>query len=590
MFEAFFQRRWLPAAATAALAGTCVFLLPYAVPPHPAYSESYVVGFNNRIAIASVLVISLAVYAVTVLRRLRSLAPDTTNKPRLRWPIFVTAACTVAIWIGALSLICLKENTRVAEDRYFLTQLEKVALMHRTLYTQVEFAYGPLLFYPTLWIAHLFHGLQALDRAYYLTLVAHQVVGIGMLWFTLNQLPLTRAIRLSTFIALTLYALNPWMGLNYTLVRFFAVPFAIAVLVSLRGPFRPAIPAFCAPLLGFAISPESGIAITVGAVVFGAWSAFLAGERYLLICGAALAGIGTAFAFAPRGLLSGLYHFSNGFHQTVLLPSPAVLLVLAAAVWFGPRVVARAFNSRSTTFPLLAGIYFASLAALPVTFATMDTMHLLSNGLGLLLLGAVFVSGFPLRERFWIVVCPAIFLLFFLQCLIAVRFGFASYIGCVDPNHHIASLAASVNPRLGRIALHGEDRGCPPPIAPDALPASSAQEGFTIVSGGDSHLLQKLVRLPQYRPVYFANQTNVWNVAAQQILVSQLREVQWLIGPNYTSAHPVLPGLDNPLDFHPHFRERHTIATDDLIAAEIATSWRPVAQLAPSLWLYQRTR
>ena len=99
-----------------------------------------------------------------------------------------------------------------------MEQLAAHADYGRGLYTQLEFAYGPLLFYP----ASLVHAMlrSGWTTAYFVTLALNQ--GLGLLFLAYNPQRSSNQVTRSeiAFVLLAVGAINPLLGLNYTFFRF----------------------------------------------------------------------------------------------------------------------------------------------------------------------------------------------------------------------------------------------------------------------------------------------------------------------------------------------------------------------------------
>src|SRR5947209_15451366 len=136
-------RRWVFPILVSVLTFFCVFVLPFAFPPsHPAYGQSYVVGFNNRVAILCIAGISLGVFAMGWLGGVPPRRSDVTGEKRLRVRYLGWMCVATILSTTLLALLLLRSGAHSNEDGYFIPQMEKVLLSHRTIYSQVEFVYG----------------------------------------------------------------------------------------------------------------------------------------------------------------------------------------------------------------------------------------------------------------------------------------------------------------------------------------------------------------------------------------------------------------------------------------------------------------
>ena len=102
----------------------------------------------------------------------------------------------------------------------------------RKLYDQIELPYGPLLFYGPVIVQALLSPLHASPKAaYYTTLVLEHVIGLLLVVYVLDRLPIMRKWRI-VFLLLCLLHTYPFgLGLNYTFLRF-VLPIAFLVLAT----------------------------------------------------------------------------------------------------------------------------------------------------------------------------------------------------------------------------------------------------------------------------------------------------------------------------------------------------------------------
>jgi hypothetical protein len=485
-----------------------VFLVPFLLPPtHPAYGQSYVVGFNNRAAILLIAAISGCVF---LLGRFSGGVPqpdvDSSSSCKLRLRYLLGSSAIVLLYIGCLSAVLIRAHAHSSDDGYFLPQMEKVFVAHQQIYSQVEFVYGPLLLYPTLWIAKISHVTPSSVRvAYYVTLALSHVLGLAMLYLVVNSLNLSSTMRKVLFFSVGLFCLNPWMGLSYTLVRFLSPVFFLILLNRLAKPWPGAAFTFVTGGVAAYISPEIGIAYTLGVLAFSVAEAIRGSRLYLVEgCGVVL-GVALAAWLAPPNMLSGLSHYSGGFHHVVLLPSLYLVFSLAAIVWLVPRVVAEHLRSGAQDSSVLIAMYVSSGTMIPAMFGAAECVHVLGNGTGLIILAAIYAS-----------------------------------------------------------------------------------EPFTVIYPSYHYDIDSLIVSPQFRPMYYVAEADMYDSEADQRMIRQLRQVRWAFLGSDIGPHPVGPESDNPFEFHIKFRERHPISRNVLVAEEVANHWRRVATVLPTLGLYEK--
>ncbi len=288
-------------AATALL----VFVVPFAIPVQfqPTVSASYVAGFSNRTAILSAAAISVAVLFWSWRRSLKhtskSIAPQ---GPHARLgPVFVATGnlATCAVFGVAEWFIAHSHLRYIADAGYFIEQMSSHAEYGRSLYTQLEFAYGPLLFYPTI----LLHQVLRCSwlAAYFLTLMFDQSLGLVLLAYVLNELPIRGADRRIGFLLLAVGSINPLLGLNYTLFRFIT-PFAVLLFATRTGSvWLMTLLLAAGEILPLGISPELGFAFVWLPSSTQVFESGRNGPRWLLLTTAPALGAAVFLLFVGRG-------------------------------------------------------------------------------------------------------------------------------------------------------------------------------------------------------------------------------------------------------------------------------------------------
>jgi hypothetical protein len=152
--------------------GFGVFVLPFLIPPpvRPIISVSNSAGFNNRIAgMVAAWTSLLAFVAFWRFLPTVSLPQVADCRPvTCRFKLGWSLGATVVIASGILLLY--DAHVRYASDyAYFIGQMSSAADYGRKLYSEIEFLYGPLLFYPPIWIRGLFGWCaRPLAAAYFL--------------------------------------------------------------------------------------------------------------------------------------------------------------------------------------------------------------------------------------------------------------------------------------------------------------------------------------------------------------------------------------------------------------------------------------
>lgn len=390
--------RWAAAAiATLALVG--VFVVPWFVhvPILPISSDSQALGFSNRTAEIILVLSSLALAALALLS-----ARDSRGSSRT--PVVLLAPCErrdrvsrglfIALSVAVVAMVAIMATIyRIrlfGDSGYFLDRLMYV-MNGRHVYSEFEFAYGPLLLFPTYGVFRLLRGVGVgLYAAYYITTAGMHVLGLSMTAYALNRLRMPKASRnvvLAVVAGFSLCFIG--LGQNYTAVRFLT-PFVLMLWALRQSEKHGLVAVLLAPLVAvgvsFAVSPEMGLVATAGlgtAYVVGA----ISGRRTWW-----LGAITTATAAAAGAVLYSLGGasmfgaFSAGaVYFPILLSQGAVVYVVAVLIagWgVGATTTLSNLKSAAPQLGWLASSYVLVAAA----FGRADFVHLFWNGLGLFLL------------------------------------------------------------------------------------------------------------------------------------------------------------------------------------------------------------
>ncbi len=397
----------------AILVFTCfgVFVLPFLFPPpyFESVSASNLAGFNNRVAALAAAGMGTLVFFLalrwpqligtpgrTSARREQQL-PD--QRGRLsRWLVAVVAL----LWGGAILLFGLqiiRLGMGYTHDwGYFINQISMYSDFGRKLYTQIEFSYGPLLFYGPVVVKSILSPFHLSESGAYLaTLVIEIIIGLLLVAYVIDNLPITRQWKAVVF---SLYSVGMFvgnMGLNHTFFRF-VPPMAFLMMASQRRrPQAAALWIFAGEAICLGLSPEIGFALFVGSLAFTGYRFFTQGKIWLWGVAASVLSVVIFLLIAGRPYLRMLGMFSHGVFNFPVEPLPHILLLLFALVWLVPTNLATFFRQQRPEAPMLAAFYLMSVALLPAAFGRADPGHVFWNGLSLFLLSVVAVSS----KRMW---------------------------------------------------------------------------------------------------------------------------------------------------------------------------------------------
>ena len=582
--------------ATAAL---LVFVLPLFVPVRftPTVSASYVAGFDNHTAVLASAGLGVLVLLWTW-RTSSALGPrdhpvdlpaDQQMQSRLR-PRFVVPLVLLTWAIDVLGgwLIGRSHLRYIADLGYFIEQLSASGDFHRHLYSQLEFAYGPLLFYPTIWIHALLHSTWLF--AYIASLMLDQGIGLAMLVYCLNALPMRARDRKWLFVLLALGAINPLLGLNYTFFRFLAP--LTAFLLSTR-PSSPLLTTVAFALSGVAllgISPELALAFLAGAGCYAALQAWRGSVLWLMAILLPAALIVLVVVTAGQSYLRIFSSFSRGTLNLPVAPYPDILVLLAAAVWLVPRAAAREFLHPAHTSTRMVACYFVALGMLPAALGRCDPLHVFFNGSALLVLSGVAMRSLsrPLRTL-WTAALIALVCwvqwvnnrLYFDRTIDTVRIGLVQPMSS-DLQTRFLSVLGGISPRFAdRLRPTDDDVE-----APLDLPALERQVGSAQVATPMEVSLaveQTLKRSHHYRSDFYGFFVDVMNPLAESHKIASLNEAQWALIP----TDPDDPFLETPQNIGPvqgftfPYRARHPLPypLGQAFRANLDKNWTVAAEL-----------
>ena len=215
---------------------TCfgVFVLPFLLPPPylAGISAANVAGFNNKVASLTAAALGTIVFFAALRWPQPKQERSGGDFSKLPWPLVLTTVIFCGCMVGSLSYLVAISHQDYEDGRYFMRQISMHADYGRRLYDQIELPYGPLLFYGPVIMHALLSPFHASARAsYYTTLVIEHIVGLLLIAYVLNRLPILRKWKI-VFLLLCLLHTYPFsFGLNCTFFRF-ALPIAFLVLAA----------------------------------------------------------------------------------------------------------------------------------------------------------------------------------------------------------------------------------------------------------------------------------------------------------------------------------------------------------------------
>jgi hypothetical protein len=552
--------RWVFWITVALVGGASVFLLPFAWPlKTPTFSNSYPYGFNNRIAELSAALTSAAVLLILWMRRMGRTPREMSASEAMprRWLLF--GAVVAVIFTAGLGAGAIHAKVYYSDASFFMIQIDRVLHDHAVLYRDVEFPYGPILFYwPALtqWAFRLVGISPA--ASYLFTLALMQVLGLGLLFFILERLPLTRATR-KLFFAVCIFAtLTPLLGLNYTLLRFL-LPHAMFLAIARRRSLSVEVALFAlGQIVAMGFSPEIGVAFLGGTVVYALYRCFKDGPLWLV---AAVSPLAASFLFSSligNAYFSTMRRFAFGAFNLVVTPDFHILILLTAAVALSPIAVAGFLQTDHPRAAAMLGFYVISLGMMGPALGRCDALHTFFGGLGVYLLSLIAVDGIVSRPaRLWVIALAAAIVYSQLEDIYIYRVLLQRALVWGPPHNDGVDLS-----RLETLT-GGE---------PIATPFTTSKR-----------VMDELSQRGQRVPSYFVFM-DTWDDADERQKISELRRAPFALIPNfnYQITHD---GVDQGrmlplLHTHLHYRQRFRPWRQGvLIAKELREHWTPVGSV-----------
>jgi hypothetical protein len=253
------------------------------------------------------------------------------------------------------------------------------------------FNYGPITLYLPYGMSWLSQGDLSFEHSYLITLVVLTLLGFAGVFVLARGLNLPSTTR---WVPLLL-GLSGWsqvsMGLNGVPLRFLVVP---AGLVLVHTAVRPHMGAgtwaimraggstAAAMFACAAMSPEMGIAGAAGLLAY-AFAVWLAGSGPL--AGACVVGCLLSFCvFAAVGsaYFLSVLAFASGGHNFPIYANAHNVVLVAAAIFTLPRLIAAALRDRSDPrAPLAVGLAVSGGMLLPAALGRCDPGHVYFNGM-----------------------------------------------------------------------------------------------------------------------------------------------------------------------------------------------------------------
>jgi hypothetical protein len=515
---------------------TClgVFVLPFLLPPpyFQGVSASNLAGFNNRVAAVAAAGMALVVFLLALawpqIAGVDGTSPGSgegfpyTEESRLSRSLVAVVALFWGTVVSLAGIMIIRMGITFPGDwGYFINRVSMHADFGRKLYTQIEFPYGPLLFYGPIAVRTIlspFHISAA--GAYLMTLTLEIVVGILLVAYVIDHLPMSRKWKAVIFLLLAGGMLPMNMGLNYTFFRF-ATPLAFLVMASRRRrPWAAVLWILVGQAVCLGLSPEIGFAFFVNTFGYAAYRCFVEGWIWAAGLVAPILSTAAFLLLVGRPYLHMVELFAHGAMSLPVEPLPHILIYLFALVWLVPICLARFFRQRQTDAPMLAALCLVSLALLPSAFGRADPWHVYWNGLAIFLLSAVEISSRRISQQ--IAWGGSMAVLFVWMCSINLLVSR----GEIGPLVH-----GSIAEMKGR------------PIPTPGTDFRFDLQSLQAIVGHDSVVLPEWLPLQvetslraagQYTPTFYYFQTAILDANAEDREIEELNQSKWTLIPQGT--------------------------------------------------------
>ena len=579
------------------LVATCfgVFVLPFFFPPPylAGMSVANVAGFNNKIASVTAALISLSVFFIALKAWWAKPRELIIPSGRLSRSTVLTAAAIFGAGLTLVSWLVIRSHQRYFKDAgYFIEQISLHTDFGRKVYAQIDFPYGPLIFYgPIAMRAILSPFHVSLTWAYYATLIIEHIVGLLLVAYVIDSLPMLRKWKTLLFLFCVAGAIQANLGLNYTYFRFVVSPAFLILAARRKQPWAVAAIFLVGEGVSLALSPEMGIAFAGASLAYAAYFIYTEGPRWLLAAAAPLVAVAGFLLLIDRSYLLMMKLFARGINNFVVEPLPHVLIYLFAVIWLVPFNLASFFRNRRPEAPMLGALYIFSLGLLPACFGSADPGHVFFNGLILFFLSIVAIASYrPPLQTIWVLCVGGIFLWQTYLCVKLWDYEWPTAILLGLYCHRPADLAHIEQVRTFRTANESPSIGY--------LDRSfSIKELDTLVGNSPVatplevplYVEEELKRTGQYTPAYYSFMF-VYDSTAEDRVIRDLNQSQWALLPSDGRVHQVESSLDTgfALGINLPYREKYApYAMGDRFHENLMTHWHPFGHVGNYV-LYRR--
>lgn len=383
--------------ALAAVGFYCIFQLPFGFAATvPVVSDSYIFGFNNRVAVLSTVGI---VAVLTLLRRYLKIADwlvlplfgeKTASSQPLdrRWLVGFVLASTLA----TLAVYLFVHDGYFGESGYILKRMDLLLHYGRLPYKDFEFAYGPALLYLPAGFASALAGVGlALRPSYYLFFALTNALCLAALFFVVDQADIAKKHKALIFALVALAAL-PVFSLAINGWARHLTPYASVIALWVwSGKNSPSVAKLAllgaaASLLNLAISPEVGVAFSAALAFYLVVLSLTVHRRFILNLLVHLVSLPLFLWLISPDYLQSVFNFLGGDYNFPVVPALHILLYLLSFFVLLPNLIGGVLDRSRPDRPLVAGLIVLCLAMLPGALGRCDFWHVTLYGIGVFLL------------------------------------------------------------------------------------------------------------------------------------------------------------------------------------------------------------
>lgn len=400
--------KYLSLAAILFVSYLLLFVIPFYVPLHTIVaSESYIMGFNNKIAVLGVYLSLFLFFIWTIcFKNISELsaADKMLSDKKMTLPSIKNASIIVIMGFYLLVTVAgyFISNTPFyhGEDEQFVRSIELIT-MGKVCYRDFWFTYGPQIYLPALtYKVFSFAGLTA-NSAYHLYYAFMMLLSVYLLYWFIERFNFGVGDRRLLFAVTSILSLNLYGHLLYSLLRSipsFAGLYLIDRLADKSGKKSSArvstlliLSIVLTIIFNFMLSSEVGVAYLVAVLIYIILRGF--NDKKIIFCliPAILAAL-IYYSIIPKEAFRDMLDYANGANNFPLVPSPGFLFFLFSVILIVPVLFSQIFSLARRKSALL--VSFAVLIILFLNGAVMrcDSLHIFYYGLGVFILTAIHLA------------------------------------------------------------------------------------------------------------------------------------------------------------------------------------------------------